>query len=170
MNNLPESIEILILSKNIINPKELLNISSRPQIKKVFAYNTIQDNELKKSLTDQSNNKLYFGISLQDFSSLEGFPLERPIIEANGLEINPNPITDINPKFNRILFADSIYIEVNRAISEPTYRYTLNESEPDSLSSEYTKPLVFTQSGNFNVKAFKNGYRNSVGKIFILTR
>ena len=166
LNNLPESIEILILSKNIINPEELLSISSRPQIKKVFAYNTIQDNELKKSLTDQSNNKLYFGISLQDFSSLEGFPLERPIIEANGLEINPNPITDINPKFNRILFADSIYIEVNRAISEPTYRYTLNESEPDSLSSEYTKPLVFTQSGNFNVKAFKNGYRNSVTKSF----
>jgi len=166
LNNLPESIEILILSKNIINPEELLNISSRPQIKKVFAYNTIQDNELKKSLTDQSNDKLYFGISLQDFSSLEGFPLERPIIEANGLEINPNPITDINPKFNRILFADSIYIEVNRAISEPTYRYTLNESEPDTLSSEYTKPLVFTQSGNFNVKAFKNGYRNSVTKSF----
>ena len=166
LNNLPESIEILILSKNIINPEELLNISSRPQIKKVFAYNTIQDNELKKSLTDQSNNKLYFGISLQDFSSLEGFPLERPIIEANGLEINPNPITDINPKFNRILFADSIYIEVNRAISEPTYRYTLNETEPDSLSSEYTKPLVFTQSGNINVKAFKNGYRNSVTKSF----
>ena len=117
-------------------------------------------------MTNQSNNKLYFGISLKDFSSLEGFPLEKPIVEANGLEINPNPITDINPKFNRILFADSIYIVVNRAISEPTYRYTLNESEPDSLSSEYTKPLVFTKSGNFNVKAFKNGYRNSITKSF----
>ena len=34
LNNLPESIEILILSKNIINPEDLLNISSRPQIKK----------------------------------------------------------------------------------------------------------------------------------------
>ena len=42
----------------------------------------------------------------------------------------------------------------------------MNESEPDSLSSEYTKPLVFTESGNFNVKAFKNGYRNSVTKSF----
>ena len=56
LNNLPESIEILILSKNIINPEELSNISSRPQIKKVFAYNTIQDNELKKSLENKINS------------------------------------------------------------------------------------------------------------------
>lgn len=164
--NLPESIEILILSNNTIDHEVLLNISSRPQLKKVFAYNTVNNIELKKSLIDQSNNKLYFGISLQDFSSLEGFPLEKPIIEANGLEINPNPITDINPKFNRILFSDSITVKVIRAISDPTYRYSLNEIEPDSLSLKYTTPLVFTKSGNFSVKAFKKGYINSVTKSF----
>ena len=164
--NIPETVQILILSKNNIEPENLLEISSRPQLKKVFAYNTVSDDELKKSLVDQSNNKIYFGISLQDFSSLEGFPLEKPIIEANGIEINPNPITDINPKFNRTLFVDSIFVKVIEAISEPMYRYTTNETQPDSLSSLYSGPMVFTKSGNFNVKAFKKGYRTSVAKSF----
>ena len=164
--NIPETVEILILSKNNIEPENLLEISSRPQLKKVFAYNTISDDELKISLADQSNNKIYFGISLQDFSSLEGFPLEKPIIEANGIEINPNPITDINPKFNRTLFVDSILVKVVEAISEPLYRYTTDETQPDSLSSVYNGPMVFTKSGNFNVKAFKKGYRTSVAKSF----
>ena len=164
--NIPETVQILILSKNNIEPENLLEISSRPQLKKVFAYNTVSDDELKKSLVDQSNNKIYFGISLQDFSSLEGFPLEKPIIEANGIEINPNPITDINPKFNRTLFVDSISVKVIEAISEPLYRYTTDETQPDSLSSVYNGPMVFTKSGNFNVKAFKKGYRTSVAKSF----
>ena len=76
---------------------------------------------------------------LKDFSSLEGFPLEKPIIEANGIEVNPNPITDINPSFNRILFVDSLEVRVNRAISDPTYRFTTNETEPDSLSKIYNQ-------------------------------
>ena len=164
--NIPEAVQILILSKNNIEPENLLEISSRPQLKKVFAYDTVSDDELKKSLVDQSNNKIYFGISLQDFSSLEGFPLEKPIIEANGIEINPNPITDINPKFNRTLFVDSILVKVVEAISEPLYRYTTDETQPDSLSSLYSGPMVFTKSGNFNVKAFKKGYRTSVAKSF----
>lgn len=164
--NIPETVQILILSKNNIEPKNLLDISTRPQLKKVFAYNTVSDEKLKKSLADQSNNKIYFGISLQDFSSLEGFPLEKPIIEANGVEINPNPITDINPKFNRTLFVDSILVEVIKAISEPMYRYTTNETSPDSLSSLYNGPMVFTKSGNFNIKAFKKGYRSSIVKSF----
>ena len=163
---IPETVQILILSKNNIEPENLLEISSRPQLKKVFAYNTVSDHELKKSLADQSNNKIYFGISLQDFSSLEGFPLEKPIIEANGIEINPNPITDINPKFNRTLFVDSISVKVIEAISQPLYRYTTDETQPDSLSSVYNGPLVFTKSGNFNVKAFKKGYRTSIAKSF----
>ena len=164
--NIPETVQILILSMNNIEPKNLLEISSRPQLKKIFAFNTVIDDELKKSLADQSNNKIYFGISLQDFSSLEGFPLEKPIIEANGIEINPNPITDINPKFNRTLFVDSISVKVIEAISEPLYRYTTDETQPDSLSSVYNGPMVFTKSGNFNVKAFKKGYRTSVAKSF----
>ena len=164
--NIPEAVQILILSKNNIESDNLLEISSRPQLKKVFAYDTVSDDELKKSLVDQSNNKIYFGISLQDFSSLEGFPLEKPIIEANGIEINPNPITDINPKFNRTLFVDSILVKVVEAISEPLYRYTTDETQPDSLSSLYSRPMVFTKSGNFNVKAFKKGYRTSVAKSF----
>ena len=164
--NIPEAVQILILSKNNIESDNLLEISSRPQLKKVFAYDTVSDDELKKSLVDQSNNKIYFGISLQDFSSLEGFPLEKPIIEANGIEINPNPITDINPKFNRTLFVDSILVKVVEAISEPLYRYTTDETQPDSLSSLYSGPMVFTKSGNFNVKAFKKGYRTSVAKSF----
>jgi hypothetical protein len=163
---IPETVQILILSKNNIEPENLLEISSRPQLKKVFAYNTVSDHELKKSLADQSNNKIYFGISLQDFSSLEGFPLEKPIIEANGIEINPNPITDINPKFNRTLFVDSISVKVIEAISQPLYRYTTDETQPDSLSSVYNGPLVFAKSGNFNVKAFKKGYRTSIAKSF----
>ena len=164
--NLPKSLEFLIVNNNSLDPVDLISISNKPLMKKVYAYNTLDDLNLRESLTNETNGKLYFGISLQDFSSLEGFPLEKPIIEANGIEINPNPIADINPSFNRILFVDSIEVKVNKAISDPTYRYTLDETEPDSISKIYNQSLIFTESGNFNVKAFKKGYRNSVTKSF----
>ena len=164
--NLPKSLEFLIVNNNSLQPVDLISMSNKPLMKKVYAYNTLNDLNLRESLTNETNGKLYFGISLQDFSSLEGFPLEKPIIEANGIEINPNPIADINPSFNRILFVDSIEVKVNKAISDPTYRYTLDETEPDSISKIYNQSLIFTESGNFNVKAFKKGYRNSVTKSF----
>ena len=166
LKNLPESIEILILNNNPLTEPDLLDLAIKPFIKKVFAHNTIYDIKSQKALVDQSNNKLYFGMSLQDFSSLEGFPLEKPIIEANGITVNPNPITDINPKFNRTLFVDSIEIKIIKSISEPTYRYSLNETEPDSLSIEYLEPMVFNESGVFSVKAFKKDYINSPLKSF----
>ena len=163
---LPENLELLIINSNPIQAPQLIKIANNPFVNKIFAYNTVNNEELKKSLTSETNNKLFFGMSLKDFSSLEGFPLEKPIIEANGVEVNPNPITDINPSFNRILFVDSLEVRVNRAISDPTYRFTTNETEPDSLSSIYNESIIFTKSGNFNVKAFKEGYRNSVTKSF----
>ena len=163
---LPENLELLIINSNPIKAPQLIKIANNPFINKIFAYNTVNDEELEKSLSSETNNKLFFGMSLKDFSSLQGFPLEKPIIEANGIEVNPNPITDINPSFNRILFVDSLKVRVNRAISDPTYRFTTNETEPDSLSKIYNQSIIFTESGNFNVKAFKEGYRNSVTKSF----
>ena len=69
--NIPEAVQILILSKNNIEPENLLEISSRPQLKKVFAYDTVSDDELKK-IKDiqtgyQQKTALFGQLSLQKF-------------------------------------------------------------------------------------------------------
>ena len=112
---------------------------SNPNIKRVFAYNTIDDKETVKQIANNSNNKIFFGISLEEFAS--NVPLRIPTIKFE----------------SKTLFSDSLQIEIIKDISNPTYRYSLDGEEPDSLSLIYKNPITIKKSSKLKIKAFKKG-------------
>ncbi|MAS30425.1 MAG: hypothetical protein CMC46_00565, partial [Flavobacteriaceae bacterium] len=148
LEKLDLDIQTLILSNNDIDISVFEKFISNPINERVFAYNTITDLELTKEISANSNNKIYFGISLDDFAS--NVPLKTPIV---------NPI--------ETLFSSSIDVEIVEDISKPEYRYTINGDEPDSLSTLYVGPINIDKSSNLKFKAFKKGSRPSpVKEIF----
>ena len=142
LEKLDLDIQTLILSNNDIDISVFEKFISNPINERVFAYNTINDIELTKEISANSNNKIYFGISLDDFAS--NVPLKTPII---------NPI--------QTLFSNSIDVQIVEDISKPEYRYTINGDEPDSLSTLYVGPINIDKSSNLKFKAFKKGSRPS---------
>ena len=148
LEKLDLDIQTLILSNNDIDVGVFEKFISNPINERVFAYNTITDLKLTKEIAASSNNKIYFGISLDDFAS--NVPLKTPIV---------SPI--------QTLFSNSIDIEIVEDISKPEYRYTINGDEPDSLSTLYVEPINIDKSSNLKFKAFKKGSRPSpVKEIF----
>ena len=148
LEKLDLDIQTLILSNNDIDVDVFEKFISNPINERVFAYNTITNLESTKEISANSNNKVYFGISLDDFAS--NVPLKTPIV---------NPI--------QTLFSNSIDVEIIEDISKPEYRYTINGDEPDSLSTLYVGPINIDKSSNLKFKAFKKGSRPSpVKEIF----
>lgn len=135
-------IQTLILSNNNLDVSVFDKFILNPTNERVFAYNTISDLDLTKEISANSNNKIYFGVSLDDFAS--NVPLKIPII---------TPI--------QTLFSSTIDVEVVSDITKPDYRYTIDGEEPDSLSKLYVGPINIDISSNLKFKAFKKGSRPS---------
>ncbi len=135
-------IQTLILSNNNFDVSVFDKFISNPTNERVFAYNTISDLDLTKEISANSNDKIYFGVSLDDFAS--NVPLKIPIITPS-----------------QTLFSSTVDIEVVSDITNPDYRYTINGDEPDSLSNLYVGPIKIDRSSNLKFKAFKKGSRPS---------
>ena len=135
-------IQTLILSNNNFDVSVFDKFISNPTNERVFAYNTISDLDLTKEISANSNDKIYFGVSLDDFAS--NVPLKIPIITPT-----------------QTLFSNTIDVEVVSDITNPDYRYTINGDEPDSLSNLYVGPIKIDRSSNLKFKAFKKGSRPS---------
>ena len=135
-------IQTLILSNNNFDVSVFDKFISNPTNERVFAYNTISDLDLTKEISANSNDKIYFGVSLDDFAS--NVPLKIPIITPT-----------------QTLFSSTVDIEVVSDITNPDYRYTINGDEPDSLSNLYVGPIKIDRSSNLKFKAFKKGSRPS---------
>jgi hypothetical protein len=116
---------------------------TNPNLKRVFAYNTLVDNDEINSITTSSNNRVYFGVSLDDFAS--NVPLKIPEFKFE----------------SQTLFTDSLKIDLIRDISNPIYRYTLNGKDPDSLSEIFNSYLKIDETSTIKVKAFKKGSKSS---------
>ena len=135
-------IQTLILSNNDFDVSVFDKFISNPTNERVFAYNTISDLDLTKEISANSNDKIYFGVSLDDFAS--NVPLKIPIITPS-----------------QTLFSNTVDVEVVSDITNPDYRYTINGDEPDSLSNLYVGPIKIDRSSNLKFKAFKKGSRPS---------
>ena len=135
-------IQTLILSNNNFDVSVFDKFISNPTNERVFAYNTISDLDLTKEISANSNDKIYFGVSLDDFAS--NVPLKIPIITPT-----------------QTLFSSTVDIEVVSDITSPDYRYTIDGDEPDSLSNLYVGPIKIDRSSNLKFKAFKKGSRPS---------
>ena len=135
-------IQTLILSNNNFDVSVFDKFILNPINERVFAYNTISDLDLTKEISANSNDKIYFGVSLDDFAS--NVPLKIPIITPS-----------------QTLFSNTVDVEVVSDITNPDYRYTINGDEPDSLSNLYVGPIKIDRSSNLKFKAFKKGSRPS---------
>ena len=142
LQKLDLDIQTLIISNNNFDVSVFNKFISNPTNERVFAYNTISDLDLTKEISANSNNKIYFGVLLDDFAS--NVPLKIPIITP--------PQT---------LFSSTIDVEVVSDITKPDYRYTIDGEEPDSLSNLYVGPIKIDRSSNLKFKAFKKGSRPS---------
>ena len=142
LKKLDLDIQTLILSNNNFDVSIFDKFISNPTNERVFAYNTISDLDLTKEISANSNDKIYFGVSLDDFAS--NVPLKIPIITPT-----------------QTLFSSPIDVEVVSDITNPDYRYTINGEEPDSLSNLYVGPIKIDRSSNLKFKAFKKGSRPS---------
>jgi hypothetical protein len=142
LQKLDLNIQTLILSNNNFDVSVFDKFISNPTNERVFAYNTISDLDLTKEISANSNDKIYFGVSLDDFAS--NVPLKIPIITPT-----------------QTLFSSTIDVEVVSDITNPDYRYTINGEEPDSLSNLYVGPIKIDRSSNLKFKAFKKGSRPS---------
>ena len=142
LQKLDLNIQTLILSNNNFDVSVFDKFISNPTNERVFAYNTISDLDLTKEISANSNDKIYFGVSLDDFAS--NVPLKIPIITPT-----------------QTLFSSTIDVEVVSDITNPDYRYTINGDEPDSLSNLYVGPIKIDRSSNLKFKAFKKGSRPS---------
>lgn len=142
LQKLDFDIQTLILSNNNFDVSVFDKFISNPTNERVFAYNTISDLDLTKEISANSNDKIYFGVSLDDFAS--NVPLKIPIITPT-----------------QTLFSSTIDVEVVSDITNPDYRYTINGEEPDSLSNLYVGPIKIDRSSNLKFKAFKKGSRPS---------
>ena len=141
--NIPASVKTLIISNNILSVGDFEKLITNPNLNRVFAYNTLVDNDEINLITTSSNNRFYFGISLDDFAS--NVPLK---------------ISEF--KFeSQTLFTDSLKIDLIRDISNPIYRYTLNGKDPDSLSEIFNSHLKIDETSTIKVKAFKKGSKSS---------
>ena len=142
LQKLDLDIQTLILSNNNFDVSVFDKFISNPTNERVFAYNTISDLDLTKEISANSNDKIYFGVSLDDFAS--NVPLKIPIITPT-----------------QTLFSNTVDVEVVSDITNPDYRYTINGDEPDSLSNLYVGPIKIDRSSNLKFKAFKKGSRPS---------
>ena len=82
---------IIILSNNDIDVSVFEKFISNPINERVFAYNTISDLELTKEISANSNNKIYFGVSLDDFAS--NVPLKIPFVNPEFQTLFSNSLT-----------------------------------------------------------------------------
>jgi uncharacterized membrane protein len=141
--NIPASVKTLIISNNILSVNDFEKLITNPNLKRVFAYNTLVDNDEINLITTSSNNRVYFGVSLDDFAS--NVPLKIPEFKFE----------------SQTLFTDSLKIDLIRDISNPIYRYTLNGKDPDSLSEIFNSYFKIDETSTIKVKAFKKGSKSS---------
>ena len=157
-----ESLKYLKLNDNPVTDKGL----------KHFGYNL-------KSLNLNNTKVSYVGIKdLLKNSSLENLYLwnieitsdqQKELEETYALKLNFGskrfgvnmPLSPPIVNSKQTLFKDSIFVEIYNSIGKPQYRYTLDGSEPDSLSFLYQSPLKIVQSCTFKAKAFKKGWKES---------
>lgn len=59
------------------------------------------------------------------------------------------------------LFLDSIEVKIASATADCDIHYTLDGSEPDQSSPEYSRPLVLKKTATIKAKAFKDGFAPS---------
>lgn len=139
-----KSLEVLAISGNTIDQSSLQNLSKMTWLKKLFIWQTgltFQDQEtIQKALPD---TEIDFGFDGKGII----YQLNSPIISQD-----------------KMIYDDSLELSISHPIKTAEIRYTLDGSEPDSISSPiYSKPIFTTSTGKLIAKAFAPDWKSSQG-------
>jgi hypothetical protein len=135
-------LKVLAISGNEIDPESSKNLAKMTHLKKLYLWQTglsIQEQEtIQKSLPET-------GI---DF----GFDGKGIIYELN------NPIISQA----KMIYQDSLELSISHPIKTAEIRYTLDGSEPDSISSPiYSNPIFVKNTGKMLAKAYAADWKGS---------
>ncbi|WP_439474632.1 c-type cytochrome domain-containing protein [Algoriphagus formosus] len=145
-----ESLKELSLSGIQLSQAALERISGMKNLEKLFLWQTGLSAEQKAKLKAQlPKTEIDFGFDGSDVI----LPLNSPRIRQE-----------------RILFTENLEIEISHPIPSVEIRYSIDGTEPDSLSSPvYESPISVTSSGKIRAKAFAKGWIGSqeVSSVFM---
>lgn len=130
------------LSGTKINFEGLKLLSSHPKLKKIYATHIASKPMAKDELLSSSKIEYFFRLD-NDFTEMQ--ELQNPILEVE-----------------KNLFLDSINVRFSTiGIKGNKIHYTLDGSEPDSLSDLYNNKITIYNSSKLKAKSFKNGWIES---------
>ena len=134
------NLKSLNLNNTNVSYKGLDEFPENATLKNLYLWNTDITTKEQNQLLQDYNIDINFGS--KSFGT--DMPLSPPLIVSK-----------------QTLFKDSIFVEIFNALGKPDYRYTLDGSEPDSISLLYDGPIKIDRSTKLKVKAFKKGWKES---------
>ncbi|SFU13292.1 Uncharacterized membrane protein [Algoriphagus locisalis] len=136
------TLEVLAISGNEIDQASLENISKMKSLKKLYVWST--------GMNDQDQESLQKALpeTVIDF----GFDGKGIIYELNSPIISQA----------EMIYQDSLEIKLSHPIKTAEIRYTLDGTDPDSLTSPvYSQPIFVTSTGKIVAKAYANNWKGS---------
>ncbi|MBN7810602.1 chitobiase/beta-hexosaminidase C-terminal domain-containing protein [Algoriphagus sp. H41] len=130
-----ESLRNLALSGNQLGADAVEALGKLSQVKRLFLWNSGLDKESQDRLQQAlSSAHIDFGFDGKGVI----YPLNSPKVS-----------------YDKVFFQDSMELILSHPIRKAEIRYTLDGTEPDSLSSPiYTAPIWVKKTGEFRAKAF----------------
>ncbi len=137
-----ENLKNLALSGNDLGPEAVSALSKLRQVKRLFLWNSgLGESEKETLKTNLAQTQIDFGFDGKGII----YPLNPPKIE-----------------FEKTLFQDSMELILSHPIRTAQIRYTLDGSEPDSLSSPiYSSSIWVKNTAQIRAKAFAADWTGS---------
>ncbi|PZX54770.1 chitobiase/beta-hexosaminidase C-terminal domain-containing protein [Algoriphagus chordae] len=145
-----KTLEVLAISGNVVDQSTLQKIAEMKSLKKLYLWHT--------ALTEEDQEKIQK--ALPDTEIDFGFDGKGIIYELNSPIISQD----------EMIYQDSLEIKLSHPIKTAEIRYTLDGTEPDSISSPiYTEPIFVTTTGKIIAKAFSQDWKGSkeIESVFI---
>ncbi|MEP0711952.1 MAG: chitobiase/beta-hexosaminidase C-terminal domain-containing protein, partial [Algoriphagus sp.] len=137
-----KTLEILALSGNTIEAASLQHISKMSNLKKLYLWQTGLSLDQQKSIqTALPETEIDFGFDGKGIL----YKLNNPIISQE-----------------KMIYQDSLELSISHPIKTAQIRYTLDGTEPDSISSAiYTQPIFVSSTGKLLAKAYAAEWKGS---------
>lgn len=136
------TLEVLAISGNAVNQASLLNIAKMKFLKKLYLWQTGLNDEEKETIQKS------LPTTMIDF----GFDGKGIIYELNSPLISQE----------KMIYQDSLELIITHPIKTAEIRYTLDGTEPDSLTSPiYSNPIFVKNTGKILAKAYAADWKGS---------
>lgn len=157
------NLEKLNLNYTKLTLQDIEPIGSLKKLQSVsLAGMVIENNKLEALLNKTSIKKIQLwsnGLRANDIASIRA---KHPSIEFTVGDNLEDSLMKLNKPLieqDSTIITDHINIPLKHFLKGVTIKYTLDDSEPDSISSPtYNKPLVVTKNATIKTKAFKKGW------------